>query len=297
MTWPAAVKIVEVGPRDGLQNESRQIPANIKVQLIEGLAGAGLKDIECGSFVSPRAVPAMADSAEVFQTIRRKQGVRYTALVPNLQGLERAAECNVSEIAVFASASETFSERNIRSSIAESLQRYKSVCQAASVPVRGYVSCAVACPYEGAIKPEAVQELAEQLLAMGCYEISLGDTIGAGAPKQIADLLDHLFRHIPARRLAVHFHDTYGQGLANILMALEMGIAVIDSSVAGLGGCPYAPGATGNVATEDLLYMLRGMDIETGIDLNKVAEAGWNICRALNRPPSSKVSTALQSKR
>lgn len=285
---------MEVGPRDGLQSEISSVSTDVKVRLIEALADAGLGSIECGSFVSARSVPAMSDSAEVFRKIRRKAGVRYSALVPNLRGLEAALKCEVSEVAVFASASETFSEHNLGCSIAESLGRYKTVCDAASVPVRGYVSCVAACPYEGVIKPQAVLNVAEQLVAMGCYQISLGDTIGAATPRQVCDLLSCILEMIPTDRVAVHFHDTWGQGLANILIALEMGVAVLDSSVAGLGGCPYAPGATGNVATEDVLYMLKGMNIETGVDLNKVAEAGWEICRALNRPSSSKVSTALQ---
>ncbi len=297
MAFPPVVRIVEVGARDGLQNEPAQVPTNSKVQLIQALADAGLRYIEAGSFVSARSVPAMADSGDVFHKIRRKPGVRYSALVPNLKGLQAAVESAADEVAVFASASELFSEKNIRCTISESLERYRQVCSSAPVPVRGYVSCVVACPYEGPIMPAAVLAVAHELLAMGCYEISLGDTIGAGTPGQVSNLLSHLMKDIPADRLAVHFHDTYGQGLANILTALEMGIAVVDASVAGLGGCPYAPGATGNVATEDVLYMLGGMNIQTGVDLEKVAVAGWEICGMLNRRPASRVSIALQAKR
>lgn len=295
-TLPPSVRIVEVGPRDGLQNESSRVPTSAKVLLIERLAMAGLRHIEAGSFVSARSVPSMADSAEVFRTLTRLPGVNYTALVPNVRGLESAVVSGVSEVAVFASASEGFSRANINASVEESLIRYREVCAQATrngMRVRGYVSCVAGCPYDGPVLHSTVLRVSEQLLAMGCYEVSLGDTIGVGTPKQVEALLNHLLPVIPASKLAVHFHDTYGQGLANILVALQMGISVVDSSVAGLGGCPYAPGATGNVATEDVLYMLHGMEIQTGIDLNKLAAAGWEICSALGRTPASKASIAL----
>ena len=295
MLLPASVKIVEVGPRDGLQNESCSVSTAQKVAFIEALAVAGNQTIECGSFVSPSRVPAMADSADVFHQLHRRPGISYTALVPNVKGLKLAMDAGVTEVAVFASASESFSQHNINCSIAHSLDRYRDVLALArqsSLKVRGYVSCVAGCPYEGDVPAAAVQRVSEALLAMGCYEISLGDTIGVGVPNQIEALLESILKHVPVDKLAVHFHDTWGQALANILVALQLGVNVIDSSAAGLGGCPYAPGAAGNVATEDVLYMLHGMKIETGIDLEQVAAAGSEICRILKRPPASKAHRA-----
>jgi len=297
--YPSAVRIVEVGPRDGLQNESRSVTTAQKINFIQNLALAGLKTIEAGSFVSPHAVPSMADSADVFRGLRRRPGVTYSALVPKLQGLEAAISANLKEVAIFASASETFSQRNIKCSIAESLDRYREVCRVAmqnSLRVRGYVSCAAGCPFEGPVSPESVLMVATGLLEMGCYEISLSDTIGAGTPSGIELLLRRLLSSFPASKFAVHFHDTWGLALANILAALQAGISVIDSSAAGLGGCPYAPGATGNVATEDVLHMLHGMGIETGADINLVAEAGREISAILKRTPTSKASAALAAR-
>ncbi len=297
MNYPSSVRIVEVGPRDGLQNEKRLVPAEVKIALIEALAGAGLKSIEAGSFVSPKWVPQMADTAAVLSKITRIPGVSYSVLVPNLKGLASAVECHVDEIAIFAAASETFSQRNINCSISESLIRLSSVTKAAvdlGIKVRGYVSCVLGCPYEGAVAPQAVSRVAEQLHDLGCYEISLGDTIGIGTPLKAQTMLQAVAEHVPINRLAVHFHDTWGQALANILASLDLGVAVVDSSVSGLGGCPYAAGATGNVATEDVVYMLAGMGIETGVDLAKVAAAGRMISSHLERNLTSKVEVALR---
>ena len=296
MAIPAAVSVVEVGPRDGLQNEPRSIATAQKIQFIQSLATAGLSRIECGSFVSAKSVPAMADSFDVFLHLRRRLGTTYTALVPNVRGLEAALACGATEVAVFASASETFSLHNIRCSIRDSIVRYDEVsalAAKASVKVRGYISCVAGCYYEGPIEAAAVIRVAEELLRMGCYEISLGDTIGVGTAGQIKALLSEVLKSVPVSKVAVHFHDTWGQALANILTALELGISVVDSSAAGLGGCPYAPGAAGNVATEDVLYMLHGMGIETGVDLERVAEAGRDVCAILKRSPASKASLAL----
>lgn len=298
MKYPQSVRVVEVGPRDGLQNESGTVSKANKIRFIDDLSASGLQSIEGGSFVSPRAVPSMADSSDVFRGIHRKPGVNYTALVPNIKGLEAAIAVKADEVAVFASASETFSQRNIQCSIAESLVRYRQVCDEAarhSLPVRGYVSCIAGCPYEGPVATEAVLRVSEELLKLGCYEVSLGDTIGVGTATQIAKLLEAVIERIPVNQLAVHFHDTFGQALANILIALQAGISVIDSSAAGLGGCPYAPGATGNVATEDVLYLLNGMNISTGVDIEKVAAAGQSICALLNRTSASKASLALSA--
>jgi hydroxymethylglutaryl-CoA lyase len=292
--------MVEVGPRDGLQNEPNSVPAAVKVELIDRLAAAGLAVVEAGSFVSPKWVPQMADTAAVMAGIRRRPGVGYPVLVPNMQGYAAAVAAKAEEIAVFGAASETFSRRNINCSIDESLNRFAPVCAAAQQDgrrVRGYVSCALGCPYEGEIAPAAVAHVARRLLDLGCYEISLGDTIGVGTPGKAAAMLEAVAEAVPRERLAVHFHDTYGQALANILAALEGGIAVVDSSVAGLGGCPYAAGASGNVASEDVLYMLNGLGIETGVDLDKLAAAGRFICAALGRQPASKVALALAGKR
>ena len=292
---PSAVTIVEVGPRDGLQNEKQVVPLEAKVRLIEDLADAGLKVIEAGAFVSPRWVPQMADSAEVLRRIRRRPSVRYPVLVPNLKGLEAALAAGSDEIAVFAAASESFSQKNINCSIAESLERFAPVMERAKaegVRVRGYVSCVVGCPYEGAITPAAVASVAGRLHAMGCYEISLGDTIGVGTPRKVAAMVRAVADVIPLPALAIHAHDTYGQALANVLTCLEMGIAVVDSSVAGLGGCPYAPGASGNLATEDLVYMLEGMGVATGVNLGRLASAGRAVCAAIGREPHGKAAAA-----
>jgi hydroxymethylglutaryl-CoA lyase len=299
MNLPAKVRIVEVGPRDGLQNEKAAIPTAVKIQLIEDLAEAGLADIEAGAFVSPKWVPQMADSAAVLAGLKRDPGKRYPVLVPNLQGLEAALAAGAREVAVFAAASETFSQKNTNCSIAESLDRFRPVmarARDAGVPVRGYVSCVLGCPYEGEIAPGAVASVAKALKDLGCYEISLGDTIGTGTPLATQAMIAAVAAHVPVAGLAAHFHDTYGQALANLLAALEMGIATIDASVAGLGGCPYAKGATGNVATEDVVFMLNGMGIETGIDLLRLAEAGWRVLHHIGREPQARVSRALWQK-
>ena len=300
MPLPQSVKIVEVGPRDGLQNEAGRVPTGAKISLIEGLAEAGLTAIEAGSFVSPKWVPQMADTAEVLAGLKRRAGVTYSVLTPNLKGLAAALTAGVTEVAVFAAASESFSQRNINCSIAESLERFRPVVATAAtrgLRVRGYVSCVLGCPYEGEIAPSAVAEVANALRSMGCYEISLGDTIGVGTPKRTERLIDTVAAKIPLPQLAAHFHDTYGQALANILAALQSGVAVVDCAVAGLGGCPYAAGASGNVATEDVVYMLNGMGIHTGVDLDKLVAAGWAISEVLGRDPASKVSIAKRKKR
>jgi hydroxymethylglutaryl-CoA lyase len=297
MNYPPSVKIVEVGPRDGLQNEKTSLDTETRVQLITQLADAGLSYIEAGSFVSPKWVPQMAGSDKVFQQLPVDTATTYAALTPNMQGLERALQCGVREVAVFAAASEGFSQKNINCSIAESIERFKPVARealSAGLAVRGYISCVVGCPYEGAVHVESVAQVAEQLLAIGCYEVSLGDTIGVGTPASIDRLLSRLLRDIAPDKLAIHAHDTYGQALANILIALQLGISTVDSSVAGLGGCPYAQGASGNVATEDLVYMLNGLDINHGVDLPKLIAAGNFISQKLNRANGSKVGIALQ---
>lgn len=298
MNFPKRVKIVEVGPRDGLQNEKQFIEASDKIALIDMLADAGLDYVESGSFVSPKWVPQMATSSEVFKGISRKDGVTYAALTPNMKGFEAAIESGADEVAIFGAASEAFSQKNINCSIAESLERFEPVVAAAKergLRVRGYVSCVVGCPYDGFITPEKVAEVAEQLYQMGCYEISLGDTIGVGTPVSVQNMLTAVSTKVQVDKLAVHFHDTYGQALANIYAALQMGVSVVDSAVAGLGGCPYAKGASGNVATEDVVYMLNGLGIETGIDFNKLLDAGWFISDKLGRAPVSKVSNAYRA--
>ena len=296
MALPASVRIVEVGPRDGLQNEPAIVPMAVKVALIEALVEAGLKTVESGSFVSPKWVPQMADTAEVMAAITRVSGVSYPVLVPNLKGLEGALAAGVDEIAVFGAASESFSQKNINCSISQSLERFRPVVEAAlakGIRVRGYISCVLGCPYEGEIAPDAVARVAKALFDMGCYEISLGDTIGTGTPLKAQAMIHAVAAVVPIGKLAVHFHDTWGQALANILACLELGVAVVDSAVAGLGGCPYAKGATGNVATEDVVYMLDGMGIRTGVDLTKLAAAGRAITAAIGKAPASKVAQVL----
>ncbi len=300
MNFPARVKIVEVGPRDGLQNEKGSVPTEVKVELVNRLADAGLQAIEAGSFVSPKWVPQMADSAQVMARIKRKTGVAYPVLVPNLQGLQAAIAAQATEVAGFAAATEAFSKRNTNCSIAESLQRQAQVCKAAlaaGLRVRGYISVVLGCPYEGEVSPQAVADIAHQLYDMGCYEVSLGDTIGTGTPVRAQRMVEAVSKKVPPERLAGHFHDTYGQALANILAVMELGVATFDSSVAGLGGCPYAKGATGNVATEDVLYMLDGLGIATGIDMNRLLDAAQFICDHLGRPTLSRAGRALAVKR
>ncbi len=295
MKLPHRVKLVEVGPRDGLQNETQRLPAAVKIELIDRLTAAGLPVIEAGSFVSPKWIPQLADTAEVLAGIGRKPGVRYPVLVPNLKGLERALDADAREIAVFTAASETFTLRNINCSVEESLQHFVEVCgaaSAASVPVRGYVSCVLGCPYEGDISPVAVARVAERLIDLGCYEVSLGDTIGVGTPLKAAALIETVGGKVPVGRLAVHFHDTYGQALANLVTVLQYDIATVDCSVSGLGGCPYARGAGGNVATEDVLYMLNGLGVHTGVDMDKLLAASNFISTALGRVTMSKVARA-----
>ncbi|MCP3126833.1 hydroxymethylglutaryl-CoA lyase [Shewanella sp. KJ2020] len=289
------VSIFEMGPRDGLQNEVA-VPTAAKIALIESLAGAGLKRIEAGSFVSPKWVPQMADSAAVLKQIQRQSGVVYSALTPNVKGFELALDAKASEVAIFGAASQSFSQRNINCSIEESIERFiplMELAKANNIPVRGYVSCVLGCPYEGEIAVSEVARVSEILYKMGCYEISLGDTIGVGTPQKARRMLQTVSERVPVDKLALHFHDTYGQALANILACLDLGVRVFDSSVAGLGGCPYAKGASGNLATEDLVYMLHGMGLETGIDLHKLALAGQEISTQLQRKNGSKVANAI----
>ena len=298
MMLPHRVKIVEVGARDGLQNEAQVVPTAVKVSLIDRLASAGLTTIEAGAFVHPKRVPQMANTADVLAGLTRRPGIRYPVLVPNETGMERALAAGAEEVAVFAAASESFSQHNINCSIDESLARFAPVMDTAAakgVPVRGYVSCVLGCPYEGEIAPERVAEVSARLVGMGCYEISLGDTIGVGTPGKARAMMESVAARVPLGQLAVHFHDTYGQALANIHACLELGVATVDSSVAGLGGCPYAPGATGNVASEDVLYLLDGLGIGTGVDLAKLAAAGSFISGHLGRPSASKVALAMAS--
>ncbi|MFZ3203341.1 MAG: hydroxymethylglutaryl-CoA lyase [Pseudomonas sp.] len=295
MNLPQHVRLVEVGPRDGLQNEKQPIGVADKVHLVDELSAAGLRYIEVGSFVSPKWVPQMAGSAEVFDRIQQLPGVTYAALTPNLKGFEAALQAGVKEVAVFAAASESFSQKNINCSIAESLERFLPLMEAAKqqgIRVRGYVSCVLGCPYEGTIAPAQVADVARELYNMGCYEISLGDTIGAGTAGETRRLIEVVGSKVPCNKLAGHFHDTYGQALANIYASLLEGIEVFDSSVAGLGGCPYAKGATGNVATEDVLYLLNGLGISSGIDMDLLIQAGARICAVLDKPNGSRVARA-----
>ena len=286
MSYPNAVKIVEVGPRDGLQNEAVSLDIATKVELIERLASCGLKNIEAGSFVSPKWVPQMAGSDEVFNQLGASESV-YTALTPNMRGLDRAMECNVKEVAVFAAASEAFSEKNINCSIDKSLAKFEAVIQKASmanIRVRGYISCVAGCPYQGDVDNHRIKDIASALLSMGCYEVSLGDTIGVATPEITERLLTELLKTIPPQKLAMHMHDTYGRAIDNIKQSLAMGISTIDSSVAGLGGCPYAEGASGNVATEKVIRLLDELNIAHGVDLQKLSQASQFICEKLGRP-------------
>ncbi|HEX2826539.1 MAG TPA: hydroxymethylglutaryl-CoA lyase [Burkholderiales bacterium] len=300
MTLPSKVRIVEVGPRDGLQNEPHPVPASVKIELIDRLSDAGLPVIEATAFVSPKWVPQMADNAQVMAGIRKKPGVAYPVLVPNRKGLDAAIAAGADEIVVFGAATESFSKKNTNCSIDEGLARFTEVAEEAlkqGLKVRGDISVCLGCPYEGDVSPEAVVRVARELDAMGCYEITIADTIGTGTAGSTRAVVEAVARHIPVERLAGHFHDTYGQAVANVYAALECGIATFDSSVAGLGGCPYAKGATGNVATEDVLYMLNGLGVETGIDMDKLVKAGDFICTALGKPTNSRVAKALSARR
>ena len=293
------VRIVEVGPRDGLQNEREPVPTASKLELIRRLAEAGLRDIEATAFVSPKWVPQMADHTEVLERIRRKPGVSYPVLTPNLKGFEAARAAGATEVAIFGAASEAFSQKNINCSIAESLERFRPVTAEATkhgIKVRGYVSCVLGCPYQGEVKPERVAGVAAALYEMGCYEVSLGDTIGTGTPGKTRAMIEACAKRVPLEKLAGHYHDTYGQALANIYASLEMGVHTFDASVAGLGGCPYAAGASGNVATEDVIYMMNGLGVRTGVDLGKLVAIGRWICEVLGREPSSKVNRAYKAK-
>ncbi|MEA3153837.1 MAG: hydroxymethylglutaryl-CoA lyase [Betaproteobacteria bacterium] len=299
MPLPNRVKIVEVGPRDGLQNESQPVPTAVKIELIDRLTDAGLPVIEATAFVSPKWVPQMADNAQVMAGIRRKPGVSYPVLVPNRKGLDAAIAAGAEEVAVFGAATESFSRRNTNCSVAEGLARFSEVCSEAiahGLKVRGDISVCLGCPYEGEVPPEAVVRVARELDAMGCYEITIADTIGTGTTGSTRKVIEAVAKYIPVERLAGHFHDTYGQGVANVYAALECGVATFDSSVAGLGGCPYAKGATGNVATEDVLYMLNGLGIATGVDMDKLIAAGDFICRVLGRPTHSRAAKALAAR-
>ena len=299
MNLPKKVKMVEVGPRDGLQNEAQNVPTAVKIELIDRLADAGLPVIEATAFVSPKWVPQMADNALVMAGIRRKRGVDYPVLVPNRKGLDAAIAAGCNEVVVFGAATEAFSKRNTNCTIDEGLARFSEVCAEAiakGLRVRGDISVCLVCPYEGDVKPAQVTRVARELYAMGCYEITICDTIGAGTPGKTRAVIEDVAKHVPVEKLAGHFHDTYGQALANTLAALECGVATFDSSVAGLGGCPYAKGATGNVASEDVLYMLDGLGIETGVDMGRLMAAGDFICNALGRATLSRVSRAVAAK-
>ena len=300
MTIPSRVKLVDVGPRDGLQNEKQPVPAAVKIELVHRLQAAGLTEIEVTSFVSPKWVPQMADNAEVMAGIARQSGVSYSVLTPNMQGFEAALASRPDEIVVFAAASEAFSQKNINCSIAQSIERFAPVVQAArsaGIYVRGAMSCTVGCPYEGDVAPERVSYLAGLMKGIGVQHIGVADTIGVGTPLKVQRAIEATLKHYDLNEVSGHFHDTYGQALANTLMALQMGVWQFDTSVAGLGGCPYAKGATGNVASEDVVYLLHGMGIETGIDLDKLVDAGLFISNFLGRKPSSRAATALLNKR
>ncbi len=300
MSFPESVKIVEVGPRDGLQNEAQNVPVDVKVKLVEMLVEAGLTSIEAGAFVSPKWVPQMAASGEVYAQIDKSRNVSYPMLVPNMRGLESAIEYGVEEIALFAAATETFSQKNTNCSIEESIVRFTDVVRKAqdhNMRIRGYISCALGCPYEGEVDIDVVVDLTKRLHDIGCYEVSVADTIGVGTANKAQALFEKLAVLLPVDQLAAHFHDTYGQALANIHAVLQVGVSVIDSSVAGLGGCPYAKGATGNVATEDVVYMLDGMGIETGVDIDKLLAAGVYINEFLQREPVSRAANALLKKK
>ena len=299
MALPGKVRLVEVGPRDGLQNEKAMVPTDVKVALVDLLTDAGFAAIEATSFVSPKWVPQMADAAEVMARIRRKHGVRYPVLTPNMKGFDAALAAKADEVAVFVAATESFSQKNINCGIAESLERVRPIFAAAkdnAVRVRGYISCVLGCPYEGRVDPRRVADVADALYRMGAYEVSLGDTIGTGTAGETAALLRACAERVPVAALAGHFHDTYGQALTNVYAALEAGVATFDCSVAGLGGCPYAKGATGNVASEDVLYLLQGLGIETGVDMTRLRRAGQYISDFLQRPPVSRVARALNAK-
>ncbi|XP_076944088.1 hydroxymethylglutaryl-CoA lyase, mitochondrial-like [Bidens hawaiensis] len=294
---PSYVKIVEVGPRDGLQNEKNMVPTSVKIELIHRLIASGLSVVEATSFVSPKWVPQLADAKDVVEAVKNLEGARLPVLTPNLKGFQAAVAAGAKEIAVFASASKSFSKANINCTIEESLVRYRDIINTSKkldIPVRGYVSCVIGCPTEGAISPSKVAYVAKQLHDMGCMEISLGDTVGIGTPGTVIPMLEAVMEVVPVEKLAVHFHDTYGQSLPNILVSLQMGISVVDSSVAGLGGCPYAKGASGNVATEDVVYMLNGLGIKTNVDLGKVLKTGDFICKHLGRQSGSKVAVACK---
>ncbi len=296
MAFPKQVKIVEVGPRDGLQNEAKSIPTDIKIELINRLSATGLRVIEATSFVSPKWIPQLADNLAVYKGITKKPGVAYPVLIPNVKGLEDAISADVKEIAVFTTPSEKFSQHNTNCSVKESLERIDKVTQLAKqhqIPVRAYISCVLGCPYEGEIAVDKVAQISQQLLQMGCYEISLGDTIGVGTPFKTQAMLEAVVKVVPLAQMAVHFHDTYAMALTNLYVALAFGVNVIDSAVGGIGGCPYAKGASGNVATEDVVYMLQGMGIETGVDLNKLIGVGRFILEKMGRQPQSKVNIAL----
>jgi hydroxymethylglutaryl-CoA lyase len=300
MALPKRVRIGEAGARDGLQNEKQVVPTAVKVELIERLADAGLTDIEAGSFVSPKWVPQMADSDEVIKRLRRKPGVTYAALVPNMQGYARAQAAGIKEIGIFTAASESFNKANINCSIAESIERFRPVVEAArkdGVRIRAAVSCALGCPFEGEVAPSKVAEVAKMLLDLGVDDVDLADTIGVGTPVKAQRMLAATLDRVPLDKISIHFHDTYGQALANTLACLEFGVGAVDSAVGGLGGCPFAPGATGNVATEDVVYMLHGMGIETGVDLDKLIDAAFFISDHLGRPPASRVANAMRKRR
>ncbi len=300
MTLPNKVKIVEVGPRDGLQNEKETIPADVKIELVNRLTDAGFPNIEAASFVSPKWVPQMATSAEVMEKIRRKPGVIYSVLTPNMKGFEAALAAKADEVVIFGAASEAFSQKNINCSIAESIERFRDVAQAAkqhNIRLRGSISCSFGCPYQGEVPADSVADVVRRMRELGCDEIDIADTIGVGTPKKVQAVLQRAISEFPIERLSGHFHDTYGQALANIYASLEVGISIFHSSVAGLGGCPYAKGATGNVATEDVLYLMNGLGIDTGIDLDAVVDAGQFISQHLGRKPVSRVSNAIAAKR